>query len=89
MSVSAEGFMIAKMAILTSDDDSQDPYFSHLPCESGFWGCPFSTRGPLAEPPSHGRSSSLGKKSLLFWGGGAVLKDALVFRPPFLLHLLA
>lgn len=25
-------------------------------------GCPFSTRGPLAESPSHSRSASLGKK---------------------------
>ena len=33
-------------------------------------GCPFSTRGPLAESPSHGRSASLGKKkkSPLSWG---------------------
>ena len=53
MSVSAEGFMIVKKAILTSEDDSQDPYFGHLLYERDFWDCPFSTRGPLAEPPLH------------------------------------
>lgn len=86
MSVSAEGFMIVK-AILTSEDDSQDPYFGHLRSERDFWDCPFSTRGPLAEPPSHGRSASLGKSLCSF--GGAVLKDALVPGPPSLLHLPA
>lgn len=83
MSVFALGFMNVKMAHSCHSRWLTRPAFWPLTLWKQPGGCPFSTRGPLAESPSHGRSASLGKKSLVFTGG-AVLRDGalLVSGPP-------
>lgn len=62
-SVFALGFMNVKMVHSCHSRWLTRPAFWPLTQWKQPWGCPFSTQGPLAESPSHGRSASLGKIS--------------------------
>lgn len=60
LSMFALGFMNVKMVHSYHSRWLTRPAFWPLTQWKQPWGCPFSTQGPLAESPSHGRSASLG-----------------------------